>query len=185
MQILVDFFPLLAFFGAYLYSSDIFIALQVLMVAMPVSFILKWWITRKVDKMLLGSTIVLLVMGSITLFYRDPVFLYWKPTVFYWAVAIAFLASQFFGEKLIVQRLFESLGELLPAQWRKLNYSWILFFTASGFLNLYIAYNYSEKFWVNFKVFGFTAISFVFILIQMVWLTRSMKDKKSEQAEAE
>ena len=99
MQILVDFFPLLLFLGAYLYSDDIFVALQILMIAMPVSFLIKWWITRKIDKMLLGSTVVLLIMGSATLVFRNPVFLYWKPTVFYWIAAIAFLASQFVGER--------------------------------------------------------------------------------------
>jgi len=183
MQLLVDFFPLLAFFGTYIYYSDIFVALQVLMVAMPVSFLIKWLITRKIDKMLLGSTIILLIMGSITLKYRDPVFLYWKPTVFYWLAATVFLASQFFGDKLIVQRLFGSLGELLPGQWRKLNLSWVVYFIASGFLNLYVAYNFSEMVWVKFKVFGFTAISFIFILLQTIWLVRTIKEENPEKVE--
>ena len=185
MQILVDFFPLLAFLGAYLYWDDIFSALQVLMVAMPVSFLIKWWITGKIDKMLLGSTIILLVMGSITLIYRDPLFLFWKPTVFYWVAAAAFLASQFIGEKLLIERLFAVLGDMPAKRWRTLNYVWIVFFVLSGFLNLYVAYNFSEAFWVKFKVFGFTAITFVFIILQMIWLMRSMKDKESQQSEAD
>jgi len=185
MQILVDFFPLLLFLGAYLYSDDIFVALQVLMVAMPASFFIKWWITRKIDKMLLGSTVVLLIMGSATLIFRNPIFLYWKPTVFYWIAAIAFLASQFVGEKPIAQRFFDSLGEMAASQWRKLNFLWVLFFTGAGFLNLYVAFNFSEKFWVKFKVLGFTAMSFVFIIGQVFWLMRVMKVNESEHSELE
>ena len=155
------------------------------MVAMPLSFLIKWWITGKIDKMLLGSTVILLVMGSVTLLYRDPVFLYWKPTVFYWLASIAFLLSQFIGEKTIAQRLFHALGELEPQQWQKLNIAWVLFFAASGFLNLYVAYNFPEDFWVKFKVFGFTAITFVFILAQVFWLTRMMKEIEPERPESE
>lgn len=185
MQLLVDFFPLLLFFGAYLYSDDIFVALQVLMIAMPVSFLIKWRITRKIDKMLLGSTVILLVMGSVTLFYRDPVFLYWKPTVFYWLAASAFLASQFIGEKPLAQRIFDSLGKIATGQWKMLNFAWVVFFIAAGFLNLYVAFNFSEKIWVNFKVFGFTAITFLFIIGQVVWLMQIMEDKEPERKEAE
>lgn len=185
MQILVDFFPLLLFLGAYLYSDDIFVALQILMIAMPVSFLIKWWITRKIDKMLLGSTVILLIMGSATLIFRNPVFLYWKPTVFYWIAAIAFLASQFIGEKPVAQRFFDSLGEMAAHQWRKLNLLWVLFFVASGFLNLYVAYNFSERFWVKFKVLGFTGISFLFIIGQVLWLMRVMKEKDPKHSEAE
>ena len=32
--------------------------------------------------------------------------------------------------------------------------AWAAFFAAMGVLNLYVAYNYSEEAWVNFKLFG-------------------------------
>ena len=185
MQLLIDFFPLLLFLGAYLYFDDLFIALQVLMVAMPIAFFIKWWLTRKIDKMLLGSTVLLLVMGSATLVFRNPMFLFWKPTAFYWAAAIAFLASQFIGPKPIVQRLFHSVGEMPADRWRKLNIAWVIFFAASGFLNLYVAFNFSESFWVKFKVFGFTAITFVFILVQVIWLVQNAKQTEPSQQEAD
>lgn len=185
MQFLVDFLPLLVFFGSYVYSNDIFVALQVLMVAMPISFLIKWWITRKIDKLLLGSTVLLLVMGSVTLFYRDPIFLYWKPTVFYWLAATAFLASQFIGEKPLAQRIFDHLGEMAAKQWRLLNFAWVVFFSCAGFLNLYVAFNFSEDFWVKFKVFGFTAITFLFIIAQVVWLMKNMKEKEPTQTDTE
>jgi intracellular septation protein len=180
MQMLVDFFPLLLFLGAFLYSGDILVGLQVLMVAMPVSFMIKWWITRKVDKILLGSTVVLLIMGSVSLITRNADFLLWKPTVFYWILSAVFLGSQFVGEKPISQRFFSSVGEMPLEQWRKLNLAWVVFFVAAGFLNMYVALNFTQKTWAYFKVFGFTAITFVFIIAQVFWLMRHIKELEPE-----
>ena len=185
MQMLVDFFPLLLFLGAFLYTGDLFVGLQVLMVAMPLSFMIKWWITKKIDKILLGSTVVLLIMGSVSLVTKNANFLLWKPTVFYWILSVVFLGSQFIGEKPISQRFFSSVGEMPLAQWRKLNVAWVVFFAAAGVLNLYVAMNYSQETWAYFKVFGFTGITFVFIIAQVFWLTRHMKELQPEQTEAD
>jgi intracellular septation protein len=46
---------------------------------------------------------------------------------------------------------------------------------------LYVAYNFSEAFWVKFKVLGFTAITFVFIIVQMLWLFRVIKNDKQRE----
>ena len=185
MQMLVDFFPLLLFLGAFLYTGDLFVGLQVLMVAMPLSFMIKWWITKKIDKILLGSTVVLLIMGTVSLVTKNANFLLWKPTVFYWILSVVFLGSQFIGEKPISQRFFSSVGEMPLAQWRKLNVAWVIFFAAAGVLNLYVAMNYSQETWAYFKVFGFTGITFVFIIAQVFWLTRHMKELQPEETEAD
>ena len=73
MQLLADFLPLLFFFAAYMYD-DLYFAVGVLMVAMPVGLVLKTYLTKKLDKIYLGSTIFLLILGSATLFFRNPLF---------------------------------------------------------------------------------------------------------------
>ena len=42
MQLLIDFLPILLFFGTYFISDDFYTALLVIMVAAPVAFALKW-----------------------------------------------------------------------------------------------------------------------------------------------
>jgi intracellular septation protein len=37
-------------------------------------------------------------------------------------------------------------------------------------LNIYVAYNYPEPFWVKFKVFGLMGLTIVFMLAQSFWL---------------
>lgn len=178
MQVLFEFLPLILFLGAYLYKG-IYFAIGALMVAMPIGFVIKYVRTKKVDKMYMWSTIFLLVFGGSALYFRNADFIYWKPTAFYWAVAVAFLLSLWIGEKPLVRRFLEMGGELPTdkieaGDWRRLNLIWVLFFAAMGIANIYVAYNYSEQFWVNFKVFGLLALTFIFMLAQGFWLVSKL-----------
>lgn len=176
MNLLFEFLPLILFLGAFLYK-DIYFALVVLMIAMPVGLLVKYLRTRTFDKMYFGSTVFLLVAGALTLYFRNPYFLYWKPTVFYWVVAIAFLGSFWVGEIPLVQRFF-GLVEGIPLQritrqqWSRLNLVWVLFFVVAGILNIYVAYNFSQETWVKFKVFGLMALTFVFMVAQTFWIAK-------------
>lgn len=174
MNALFEFLPLILFLGAFLYK-DIYAALIVLMIAMPIGLVVKYVRTGKWDKMYLWSTVFLLVAGALTLYFRNPLFLYWKPTAFYWAVAVAFFASFWIGEQTLVQRFFGMIGELnlekIPGhQWRRLNLVWVFFFIVAGILNIVVAYNFSEAVWVNFKVFGLMALTFIFMIAQTFWI---------------
>ena len=186
MQLLIEFLPLAAFLGGFLYK-DIYFALIVLMIAMPITLGIKYLRTRKVEKLYLWSTIFLIVFGALTLYFRNPKFLYWKPTAFSWVVGAAFLASQWIGDKPLVRRILEATGEfpnnaLSTAQWRNLNLAWVVFWFATGAANIYVAYNFSEAVWVNFKVFGLLALTFVFMLLQGLWLFRHL-DQGETRAE--
>ena len=59
--------------------------------------------------------------------------------------------------------------------WHSLNKAWALFFFFMGALNLYIAFEYSEETWVNFKLFGSTGLLLVFVIAQGVWLSKHME----------
>jgi len=174
MHLLFEFLPLILFLVAF-YLKDIYAAVAVLMIAMPIGFAIKYFRTRTVDKMYLWSTVFLLLAGAATLYFRNPKFLYWKPTVFYWVVGGVFLVSTWAGDRPLVRRFFEMTGELptsnLTAElWRRLNLVWVLFFACMGLVNIYVAYNYSEAVWANFKVFGLLGLTLVFMLAQGAWL---------------
>lgn len=185
MQVVFEFLPLILFLGAYFYKG-IYAALAVLMVAMPIGLGIKYLATRKVDKMYLWSTVFALFFGALTLYFRNPYFTYWKPTAFYWAVAIAFLASTWIGDKPLAQRFFGlvegfNLEKVSAQQWVRLNFIWVAFFVFAGLLNIYVAYNYSEKTWGTFKVFGLMAITFVFMLAQTLWIANVIGDDDEKE----
>ena len=169
-----EFAPLLLFLAAFLYK-DIFFALIVLMVAMPIGVFFKYLKTKKLDKMFFWSTVMLYPFGGLSLYLRDAEFLFWKPTIFYWIVGGVVIASQIVGEKPLVRRFIDVAGDLptdklTDVQWRNLNLTWAGFFTAMGILNIWVAYNFSLDFWVKFKVFGLLAITMVFVFAQVFWI---------------
>ena len=67
------------------------------------------------------------------------------------------------------------MGKMLDAPkpiWTKLNLAWVVFLIILGFVNLYVAFNYSEDTWVNFKLFGVTGVMFLFIIAQTIILKK-------------
>jgi intracellular septation protein len=184
MQLLLDYIPIVAFILAYFYE-DIFFATLVLMGIMPVVLLLQYLMTKKLNKIYAASTVLVLVLGGFTLAFRNPTFLYWKPTVLNWAIALVFLGSQWIGDKTIVERMLGSAAELTPAQWIRLNQIWVVFFVFVGGVNLYVAYTFSEAFWVKFKLFGMLGITIVFVVIQSIWLTMAaQKNDASTESES-
>ena len=184
MQLLVDYIPLVVFILAYFYQ-DIFFATGMLMVAMPVVLALQWLMTKKINKIYMASTVLVLVLGGATLAFKNPTFLYWKPTVLNWLIAIVFLGSQWIGDKTVVQRMLENAAELSADQWVRLNQIWVVFFSIVGGINIYVAYNFSEAFWVKFKLFGMLGLTLIFVIIQSVWLTLATQKNATATEDSE
>ncbi|MGB5339308.1 MAG: septation protein IspZ, partial [Gammaproteobacteria bacterium] len=69
------------------------------------------------------------------------------------------------------------------AVWARLNWAWVVFFFAVGVINLYVAYNYSEETWVNFKLFGLMGLTLVFVFAQAFYLSRYMEADEEDNPE--
>lgn len=121
------------------------------------------------------------IFGGLTIFLHDDTFLKWKVTIINGVFALALVVShKFFNKNIIKQFLGEALT--LPEEiWTKLNLSWALFFAACGLLNLYIAFNFSQDTWVNFKVFGLTGLTFVFAIGSVISLYKYMPQDEEEK----
>jgi intracellular septation protein len=181
MQLLFDFFPVIAFFVTYKLTGDMFAATAVIIVAVIAQTAIQWFRHRKVSSMALISGALILVFGGLTLMIHDKAFIQWKVTVVNWLLALGFLASRFFGDKVIVQRMMGEQVQLETAVWRRLNWAWIGFFTVLGALNLYVMYNFSEATWVNFKLYGMIGLTVVFALGQGLWLANKMPAESTSE----
>lgn len=179
MKFLFDFFPILLFFVAYK-VFDIYVATAVAIASSFVQVGWFWLQNRRVEKMHLITLVMITVLGGATLVLQDETFIKWKVTVVQWAFGIAFLGSQFIGKKPIVQRMMEASVELPRQIWTKLNIAWAIFFIATGFLNLYVAYNYDTDTWVNFKMFGMIGLTVLFIFGQAFYIGRFIKEPEDE-----
>ncbi len=54
----------------------------------------------------------------------------------------------------------------------------VVFYALLGGLNLLVAFNASERTWVNFKLFGLTAATVMFAALQLAWLARHLPPPK-------
>jgi intracellular septation protein len=173
MQLLLEFLPIAAFLLAYKFYGGIYVATAVLMVGMPLSLAILWLRSRRLPTMFAISTALVLVFGTATLVLRDPRFIYWKPTIFLWLLAVAFLASAFVGKLTLAQRLMQQVVGEAPmsrGEWLKLNAAWVVYGVVAGTANLLVAYNAPENTWVNFKLWGLMGLMFVFLMGQFYWL---------------
>lgn len=135
---------------------------------------------RKVDTVLWISLFMFAFFGGLTIYFHDENFIKWKLTVVYWFFALGLAVSQLVFKKNLMRKSMEEIIQLPDLIWTRLNLAWICFFIAMGFLNLYVAFvlfKGDTGAWVSFKAFGSTAIMFVFIIGQTVYLSKHMKDQ--------
>lgn len=179
-KILYDFLPVLLFFLVFRYY-DIYAATLTGMIATGLQVALQYGLKGSVDRQQILTFVIFLVFGSMTLYFHNPVFVKWKPTVLFWIMALIFSGSTLFGKKPLLQRMMEESldGKTLEQKiWSKLTHAWALFFATLGGVNLYIAYSYSTSVWVSFKFYGITGLMLLFCLGQAVFLSCYMTHHK-------
>jgi len=200
MKFLFDLLPVILFFGAYKFAgaspeashelaarwlgdgiavsqAPILLATAVAILATFAQIAIVWTRHRKVDTMLWVSLAIIVVFGGATLFFHNPTFIKWKPTALYWLFAAVLGGSALFFRRNLIRRMMEVQIRLPEAVWGRLNLAWIVFFALMGVLNLYVAYNFSEEVWVNFKLFGGMGLMFAFVLGQGFYLSRYIEEE--------
>lgn len=205
MKLLIDFLPIVIFFIVYKFAPEtielispllnaeqiqllvdmpaIVLATAVLIPATMLQIFYTKLTTGKVENMHLVTLALVVLMGGATVILQDKTFIQWKPTVVNWLFAAAFFGSQFIGNKTILERMMGQNLTLPANAWQNLNYAWVAFFVFSGVANLYVAYNFSEDIWVNFKLFGLLGLTILFIIAQSFYLYRFMNPEDAEKGE--
>lgn len=175
MKLLFDLFPVVLFFLAYKYY-DIFVATAVAIAATFVQIGWLWIRHRQIEKMMWINLAVIIVFGGATLISQDETFIKWKPTVFYWLIGSVLLVSNLLFGKNLIKTALEKQMILPTTVWNILNLSWIVFFAIMGCVNLFVAFSFSLDTWVSFKLFGATGLMLVFIVAQIIFLGKYLKD---------
>lgn len=183
MQVLLDYLPIAVFVAVLATTKDIITATGALMIAMPLMLAGHWLLTKKLSKLHLFSTALVLVLGGVTLYFKNSLFIAWKPTVLNWLLGLACIGSLWIGEKPLMERLLGASVELTHRQWRQLTVGWGAFFFLLGVINIYVYYNYSELTWGYFKLWGLMGMTFVFAIAQGIWVSRWLNENEATQTE--
>jgi intracellular septation protein len=193
MKQLLEFLPIALFFvvyqldgetltvGAWEYQFDgIFSATTVLIAATALQVLAARIMSGYWEKRSVWTFVAVAIFGGATLILRDQTFIQWKPTIFNWALAIAFGAFHFIGERNLLERTLGAQLELPKPVWGRLNLLWIANFVIVGALNLMVAYNYSEATWVSYKLYS--SIGFTLLLTVLTALIVSPHLQAAEAA---
>lgn len=173
MKFLTDFFPVFLFFVVFKFYG-IYAATAAAILASLATVAYSYFFTKKVDSLQWITLVVILILGSATLFFHNELFIKWKPTVVEWAFALVFFGSQYFGKKNLTERMLDTQVQLPTHLWRRLNWSWVIFFTAMGGANIYVLSHYSTNVWVNFKMFGLIGLTTLFVIVQACYISKHM-----------
>ena len=180
MKFLFEIFPVLIFFIVFKVYG-IYPATAAAIAATIVQTAWSWFRRSKIEKMMLVNLGIIVVFGGATLLLHDDTFIKWKPTVLYWAFALALAVSEMFMGKNLIRAMMSAQMTLPEAVWKKVNLSWIIFFVLMGIANLYVAFNYSTDNWVNFKLFGGMGLLLAFAIGQAVILSRHIESEPEEK----
>ncbi len=204
MKLLLDFLPILLFFGTFKFAetrkeaaadfatqhfgflvsggkvgpgeAPVLLATVVVILATLAQVL---WLKargRKVDTTLWVSLVLVVVFGGLTIWFHSETFIKWKPSVLYWAMGTALWLAPLVSGKNLLKVLLGEQMQLPPKVWHRLNFAWVAFFAGMGLLNLWVAYSFSTDTWVNFKLFGGIGLMLLFTLAQGVYLSRHMED---------
>jgi intracellular septation protein len=174
VKLLIDFFPIILFFGAFQFWG-IYVATGVAIVATIAQIAWLRWHHGKVEPMQWLSLGIIVLFGGATILAHDETFIKWKPTVLYWLMGATLMAGQLVFRKNLLKSVMGSQLELPEPAWRTMNWSWIVFFALMGVLNLWVAFNFDTAAWVKFKLFGGLGLMALFVVGQALYLGRYMK----------
>lgn len=171
MNQLLDLAPVLIFVVVF-FTTDIYYATGALMAAVAVQvgayLLLKKPVSRELQLTFWAS----LIFGGLTLAFRNETFIQWKPTIVNWLLAGSLIGSYYVGKKNLIEQLLSKQLTLVDEVWTRLNFGWALGFFIAGALNLIVAYNFSMEIWVTYKLVGGFALTFIYIIITMLYLAR-------------
>jgi intracellular septation protein len=185
MNQLLEWSPLIVFFIMYKLLG-IYWATGALMLACLLQLVVHRIRSGKFKTMHIAVVAVALALGSATLLLHDRRFIQWKPTVLLAAAAAAFLGSMFIGKQPLARRMLEAAFqeplEIPPRTWLLINSLWVGWLALLAAANLYVAWNFAESTWVNFKIFGITIATMIFMIPQVLWLGGKTKAAPAEAA---
>ncbi|MBV8105183.1 MAG: septation protein IspZ, partial [Hyphomicrobiales bacterium] len=133
VKLILEIGPLVLFFAVYS-RLDIFAATGVLMAAVLVTLAVSYVMLRRIPIMPLVTAAIVLIFGSLTLFFHNETLIKIKPTALY----LLFAAALFVGlalNKPILKILFDGALHVTEEGWRRLTWRWAFFFIALAVVN--------------------------------------------------
>lgn len=179
LNFVLDFGPLLLFFlASKLGSSDAdpkqgaIVGTATFMIAIIVAVIVSKVKLDKISPMLKLTAALGVFFGALTVWFHDERFIQIKPTIIYAFFAVLLLGGWMRGKAMLKYVLEHAYDGLSDTGWLKLSLSWGLFFMALAVANEAMRAVVSFDTWLSLKVWGVTALTFLFAMANIPMLMR-------------
>lgn len=181
------------FFGVE--GNSMYLAVAMFLPAFAVAFVYSVIKEKRVAPMLMVSGVIIGVLGSLTLILRDKTFFYMKPTITYLLFA-GVLAGGLMTGRNFLRMLFDGALKMPEIAWRTLTWRFALMYLVMAVANE-IAWRYltagcvdgatcgGEAAWINIKLWGFTAVYFIFIAANAPFIAKHMEQEEKKTGEDE
>ncbi len=193
LQIL-EFIPIVLFFVTYKMDGTtvelfefshqldgIYSATAVLMIATLFYVAVVWLVKRHIEQKIWWMLVAVVAFGSLTLLFRNELFIQWKPTVFNWGLAVLLIGKMIFTKKNMLEQMLGSQLQMPHKAWHNLNLLWITQFIVVGALNIYVAFNFSEAFWVSYKLYSSIGFTLFLMISSALIVTPYLKEQTNNQ----
>lgn len=194
MKQLLEFLPLIIFFIVYQMSGTtlsvgnseytfdgIYTATIALILTTILQVIIVKLVWGSVEKRLLGVAGAVIIFGGATVLLKDPVFIFWKPTVFNWALAGVSVVWHVMRGKCLFEDLLPDEIEMPKHIWKRVTVASTLHFFIVGAVNLYVAYNFSMDAWVSFKLWSAVLFTLIWAVVIGVIMGPHLKETDSSE----
>jgi intracellular septation protein A len=182
LQLAEDFLSSFVFLGIYLAVGNLPLAVGFALAVGGAQLALAKWRRRRLEAMQWLSLTLVIVLGFATLMTNDSRFMMAKPSVIHFAIGVVMLRPGWMDRympPIVKENLSEDILVIT-------GYAWAGLMFALGFLNLYVAANYSLVAWGYFIAFGATgakiAAFFTQYLVFQILIRRKLRTAALESA---
>lgn len=177
MKMALEVAPLVIFFAVNGYAG-IFWGTAAFMVATIISLVISRSMLGRIPVMPLVSGIFVLTFGTLTLLLQDALFIKLKPTIVNGLFSLILFGGLLFGRPLL-RYLMGDVFQLTSQGWVVLTFRWACFFAFLAVVNEVVWRNFSESFWISFKLWGIMPMTMAFALAQLGVLKRHQAEYSS------
>ncbi len=174
MKMALEVAPLVVFFAVNSYRG-IFWGTGAFMAATIISLVVSRSLLGRIPVMPFVSGIFVVTFGTLTLILQDSLFIKLKPTIVNGLFSAILFGGLMFNRPLL-KPLMGDVFQLAPQGWVVLTFRWACFFAVLAVLNEVVWRNFSESFWISFKLWGIMPLTMVFAIAQLGVLQRYQQE---------
>ena len=173
LRLALDLGPLAVYFVAYSLSArNIFVATGIFMAATAAAMVFSLVRFGKISPMQIFSSLMVLILGGLTIWLHQDWIIKVKPTLYYLMVSGILWFGLWTGRPTLKLALGTAYPGLDERGWVLLSRNWAIFFIGMAAANELVWRNSTTDFWIGYKLWGAVPATMAFALANVPMLLK-------------